>query len=119
MKNNEKAGDFVMNPQNMITDKEQKAEDDISSLKSKIFELQKTLPAMEFELEKMEKKAKGLKKYSIEWVKYYYSYGTVEIDASTEEEAIQIAKDNVCDYSGHMEGDFDKNEFVSLGEVKE
>ena len=119
MKKNEKAGDFVMNTQNMITDKEQKVEDDIPTLKSKIFELQKTLHAMELELEKMEKKAKGLKRYSIEWVKYYYSYGTEEIEATTEEEAIQIAKDEVCGYSGHMEGDFDKNEFVSLGEVKE
>jgi len=119
MKKNEKAGDFVMNTQNMITDKEQKVLYYISSLKSKIAELQKTLLAMEFELVKMEKKIKGLKTYNIDWVKYYYEYGTEEIEATTEEEAIQIAKDEVCGYSGHMEGDFDKNEFVSLGEVKE
>ena len=69
---------------------------------------------MEHELMK-----KDLKKYEIGWVKYYWDVGTTVIKASTEEEAIQIAKENICDYQGHFEWDFDKNEFESLGEVKE
>jgi len=108
-----------MNPQNMITDKEQKVEDNIPTLKSKIAELQKILRARELELVKMEKKRKGLKNYLISWVKYYYATGEKEIEASTEEEAIQIARHNVGGYEGKLEGDFDRNEFESWGEVKE
>ena len=92
-----------MNPQNMITDKEQKVEDDISIMKSKIAELQKNLQAKEIEFEKEEKKKKGLKKYCVEWVKYFYEAGEEEIDAATEEEALQIARDNLGDYQGHFD----------------
>ena len=92
-----------MNPQNMITDKEQKVEDDISIMKSKIAELQKILQAKEIEFEKEEKKKKGLKTYWVEWVKYFYEAGEEKIEASTEEEAIQIARDNASDYQGHFD----------------
>jgi len=120
MKNNEKVGDFVMNPQNMITDKEQKAEDDISSLKSKIFELQKTLQAKEIEFEKEEKKKKGLKTYLIHWVKYFYEAGEEEIEASTEEEALQIARDNLGEYQGHFDACTDPMfEFECFGPMEE
>ena len=57
-------------------------------------------------------------KYLISWVKDYYQTGEVEIEASTEEEAIEIAKENISEYEGYMEWDYDKNEIESLGEVE-
>ena len=42
------------------------------------------------ELELVEEEKKDLKTYEIDWVKYYWQTGTEEIEASTEEEAIQI-----------------------------
>ena len=90
-----------MNPQKMITDKEQKVEDNIPILKSKIAELQKILRAMELEL--VEEEKKDLKTYEIDWVKYYWQTGTEEIEASTEEEALQIARDNLGEYQGHFD----------------
>jgi hypothetical protein len=60
-----------------------------------------------------------VRKFTIRWVKNYYATGTVEIEAPTEEEAMQIAEDNIGCYEGHMEMDFDKNEIESWGEVKE
>jgi hypothetical protein len=119
MKNNEKVGHYVMNPQNMITDKEQKVLDDISTMNSKIAELHNILQKKELGLVKMEKKAKGLKTYLISWMKYYWAGGEKEIEAPTEEEAIQIARDNIGGYDGHMEWDYDKNFIESWGEVKE
>ena len=98
-----------MNPQKMITDKEQKVEDNIPILKSKIAELQKTLQAKEIEFEKEEKKKKGLKKYCVEWVKYFYEAGEEEIEASTEEEALQIARDNLGEYQGHFDACGDRD----------
>jgi len=56
-------------------------------------------------------------KYLISWLKYYYQTGEVEIEASNEVEAIQIAKENIGEYKGHMEWDYDKNEIESLGVV--
>jgi hypothetical protein len=50
-------------------------------------------------------------------VKYYFETGTEEIEASTEEEAIQIAKDNIGGYEGDMDWDYAKNEIQSWGEV--
>ncbi len=58
-------------------------------------------------------------KYKIEWVKYYWAEGTEEIEASTEEEAIQIAKDSIGEYVGHEEWDYDKNVIESWGEVED
>jgi hypothetical protein len=57
-------------------------------------------------------------KYLISWCKYYYQFGEVEIEASTEEEAIQIAKENIGHYEGHMEWDYDQNEIESWGVVE-
>ena len=57
-------------------------------------------------------------KVSYKLVKYYYQTGEVEIEASTEEEAIQIAKENIGEYENHMEWDYDKNEIESLGVVE-
>jgi hypothetical protein len=56
-------------------------------------------------------------KYEIDWVKYYFETGTEEIEASNEEEAIQIAKDNIGGYEGDMDWDYDKIEIQSWGEV--
>jgi hypothetical protein len=61
---------------------------------------------------------KVMPKFTISWCKTYYSMGTEEIEASSEEEAIQIAKENIGYYEGHMEYDYDKNEIESLGEVQ-
>jgi len=109
-----------MNPQNMITDKEQKVEDNIPILKSKIAELQKILKAKEIEFEKEEKKKKGLKKYCVEWVKYFYEAGEEEIEASTEEEALQIARDNLGEYQGHFDACTDPMfEFECFGPMEE
>ena len=57
-------------------------------------------------------------KYLISWCKYYYQTGEVEIEASNEVEAIQIAKENISEYEGHMEWDYDKNEIESFGVVE-
>ena len=109
-----------MNPQNMITDKEQKVEDNIPILKSKIAELQKILKAKEIEFEKEEKKKKGLKKYCVEWVKYFYEAGEEEIEASTKEEALQIARDNLGEYQGHFDACTDPMfEFECFGPMEE
>ena len=57
--------------------------------------------------------------YEIDWFKYYYTTGTVMIEASTEKEAIQIVEDNIGNYDGSMTGDPDKIFIESQGEVKE
>lgn len=58
-------------------------------------------------------------KYNIEWTRYYYETGSEEIEASNEEEAIQIAKDNVFIYDGHLDGGPAEPDIESYGEVEE
>jgi hypothetical protein len=105
-----------MYSQKIIKDEEQKVEDDIQMLKSKIAELEIILRTKELELEK--KRKKGTKNYLIEWVKHYTQTGEVEIEAFTEKEAMQIAKDNIGCYEGYMELEYDKSEIECWGEVK-
>jgi len=73
------------------------------------------------ELELVKKEKKGLKTYLISWVKNYYATGTVEIEAPTKEEAIQIAEDNLSSYdgSGSLDGDTKNNYSESCWEVEE
>jgi hypothetical protein len=58
--------------------------------------------------------------YRIFWSKTYYASGTEEIEAPTEEDAIQIVKNNICDYDAlsSLEWDPDKDYIESEGEVK-
>jgi hypothetical protein len=57
-------------------------------------------------------------KYLISWWKFYSQTGEVKIEASTEEEAIQIAKENISEYEGHWEWEYDQNEIESWGVVE-
>ena len=57
--------------------------------------------------------------YEIDWFKYYYTTGTVMIEASTEKEAIKIVEDNIGNYDGSLNWEPDKNFIESCGEVKE
>ena len=97
--------------------KQQKLGDDIQALKLKISELDKTLIEMEMEFELMDRRRKGLKKYRISWTKYYHASGEKKIEASTEEEAIQIVKDHVGEYDGSLDWGPDSPFIESLGEV--
>ena len=107
-----------MNPQKMISNEVQKVEEDIQTLRVEIAELYNILRAKELELVEKKREEKGLKVYSIEWVKWYFAIGTEEIEASTEEEALQIAMDNIGEYQGDLDWDYDKNEVYSCGEIE-
>jgi len=111
--------------QNMTTDKDQKI-DEIQALRSAIVELQKDLIAMEHKLctedkklETEEKKIKGLKKYLISWMRFLNRSGEEVIEASSEEEALQIARENVYLYDGKMDGGPEEPFIESWGEVEE
>lgn len=100
-------------------EKQKNLGDDIKALKSKITEKRKSLEKMEMEFELAEKKIKGLKRYKISWMKFYNASGEIEIEATTEEEAIQIVTDNLVDYDGHFDGGPQEPFVESLGEVKD
>jgi hypothetical protein len=57
-------------------------------------------------------------KYSISWTKYYHATGMVEIEATTEEETIQIAKDNVGTYDGDLDWGPNDPVIESWGEIE-
>ena len=42
------------------------------------------------------------KTYEIAWVKNYFATGSELIEADSEEEALQVARDNMGDYEGNM-----------------
>lgn len=108
-----------MKPNNNPIEKQQNLINDIPTLESKILEYQENLRVLELEIENKRREESKLKTYLISYVKYYYLTGEVEIEASTEEEAIQIVEDNIGCYDGSMEWDYDKNFVESWGEVKE
>ena len=41
--------------------------------------------------------------YEIAWVKNYFARGSELIEADSEEEALQVARDNMGDYEGSMQ----------------
>ena len=57
-------------------------------------------------------------KYLVSWVIYYSRAGEEEIEASTEEEAIQIAEENIDEYDSKWEVIDAESEIKSLGEVE-
>jgi hypothetical protein len=58
-----------------------------------------------------------LKTYEIAWVKNYHMANSVLIEAETEEEALQIAENNIGNYEGSMQYDPDNPAWVeSWGE---
>ena len=58
-----------------------------------------------------------VKTYEIAWVKNYHATGRELIKAESEEEALQIAEDNIGDYEGSMQYDPDNPAWVeSWGE---
>ena len=59
-----------------------------------------------------------VKTYQIAWVKNYHMGNSVLIEAETEEEALQIARDNIGNYEGSMQYDPDEDWVESWGERK-
>ena len=59
-----------------------------------------------------------MNKYLISWVIYFSQADEVEIEASTEEEAIQIAKENIGEYDGKWEVVDEESEIKLLGVVE-
>ena len=57
-----------------------------------------------------------VKTYQIAWVKNYHMGNSVLIEAETEEEAWQIARDNIGNYEGSMQYDPDEDWVESWGE---
>jgi hypothetical protein len=57
-----------------------------------------------------------VKTYEIAWVKNYHMANSVLIEAESEEEALQIAEDNIGDYEGSMQYDPDEDWVESWGE---
>jgi hypothetical protein len=109
----------IMNPKNEALERQKKLGDDIQSLKSNIAELNNNLKEAEIEFELMRKKIKRLKKYKISWSRPYYEYGEEEIEASSEKEALQIAKKNVFQYEGKIESGYEEPYIESWGEVND
>jgi len=54
--------------------------------------------------------------YEIAWVKNYHMGNSELIEADSEEEALQIARDNIGDYEGSMQYDPDEDWVESWGE---
>ena len=54
--------------------------------------------------------------YEIAWVKNYHMGNSVLIEAETEEEALEIARDNIGNYEGSMQYDPDEDWVESWGE---
>ena len=59
-----------------------------------------------------------MKIYEIAWVKNYFATGSELISADSEEEALQVARDNMGDYEGSMEYTPEENWVESWGEIK-
>jgi len=57
-----------------------------------------------------------MKTYEIAWVKNYHMGNSVLIEAETEEEALEIARDNIGNYEGSMQYDPDEDWVESWGE---
>jgi len=53
------------------------------------------------------------KLYTVDWSKAYFSYGSVEIEASSVEEAEEIVDQQIGDYEGNMQYDPDGNSIVA------
>lgn len=49
-------------------------------------------------------------KYEVSWIKTYYSADYVEIEANSQEEAEDIARENIRNYEGSMHYDDTKDE---------
>ena len=56
------------------------------------------------------------KTYEIAWVKNYHMGNSVLIEAETEEEALEFARDNIGNYEGSMQYDPDEDWVESWGE---
>ena len=57
-----------------------------------------------------------VKTYEIAWVKNYHIANSVPIEAKTEEEALEIARNNIGNYEGSMQYDPDEDWVESWGE---
>ena len=57
-----------------------------------------------------------VKTYQIAWVKNYHMGNSVLIEAETEEEALEIARNNIGNYEGSMQYDPDEDWVESWGE---
>ena len=57
-----------------------------------------------------------VKTYEIAWVKNYHMGNSVLIEAETEEEALEIARNNIGNYEGSMQYDPDEDWVESWGE---
>lgn len=53
------------------------------------------------------------KSYEVQWFKEYTATGTVTIEATSKEEAYEIALDNLGDYQGSMQLTDEGIEFVA------
>jgi len=54
--------------------------------------------------------------YEIAWVKNYHMANSVLIEAKTEEEALEIARNNIGNYESSMQYDSDEDWVESWGE---
>jgi len=57
-------------------------------------------------------------KYKVDWVKKYFECGTIEVLASSPEEAENIVYDQIGDYEGSLQYDVDGDD-VTVYPVKE
>ena len=57
-------------------------------------------------------------KYKVDWVKKYFECGTIEVLASSPEEAENIVYDQIGDYEGSLHYDVDGDD-VTVYPVKE
>lgn len=56
------------------------------------------------------------KTFRVDWSKTYYASGIEEVEAETEEEAVEIVREKIGDLTGSMQYDPNEDYVESLGE---
>tara|TARA_R100000315_G_C5194924_1_gene114020 strand:+ start:197 stop:397 length:201 start_codon:yes stop_codon:yes gene_type:complete len=62
---------------------------------------------------------KAVNKYKVDWVKKYFECGTIEVLASSLEEAEDMVYDQIGDYEGSLQYDVDGDEVTVKQLVEE
>ena len=60
-----------------------------------------------------------MSKYEVTWSKTYYASGSVEVAASSSEDAEDIVRERMGDYEGSMQYDADKDFVEAYEPIKE